>query len=382
MKFVLPLQGITVIDVTTNISGPTLTMILADLGADVIKIERPSGDEARKMEPRGKHFSTFFQNINRGKKSVVLNLRRELDKQQLRDLIQTADVFVENFRLGKADKLGFGYQDVKEMNEKLIYCSLTAYGQYGPNKHKPGYDAIVQAETGLMSMTGMEELSRIPVSILDQGSAIWGALGVVTALMQRQQHGIVQKVETSLYETGIFWAGYHLLSATLMGENPQKMGTNHTAFAPYGAFETKDAPLMIGISNDALFEKLCLVLDKHEWLENPLYATNPARVMNRSMLNAEIQQLFMAYSCTELLVALEQAGVPVARVQSILDVSNHAQTIDNQLIQEIHHPQTGTLQVTRLPLKLGGQGLTPTKPPPTLGEHTEEVLQSLRSTDK
>lgn len=372
-----PLQGMTVIDLTTNISGPTLTMILADLGANVIKIEKPTGDEARSMEPCVGEFGTYFQNINRGKKSVVLDLTCAKDKQHLQELIKTADVFVENFRLGKAQKLGFGYEDVKVLNEQLIYCSLTAYGQHGPKKDKPGYDAIIQAETGLMSMTGAEELARIPVSILDQGSALWGALGVVTALLQRQQHGIVQKVETSLYETGVFWSGYHLLSAQVTGENPQKLGSNHAAFAPYGAFQTLDIPLMVGISNDNLFHKFCTVIDQPQWLTDGRFSTNRARVENREILNANIQTLFAQETCDDLLTKLEQAGIPAARVNTILDVLNDPQTTSNNLIQQVTHPQHGAMKLTRLPITLSKQCLLPTESPPLLGEHTELVLDAI-----
>ena len=183
-----PLQGVKVIDVTTNISGPTLTMILADLGAEVIKVEKlPAGDEARKMEPKASDDGVYFLNINRQKKSIVLNLKDQSDYKRMLDLIKEADVFVENYRAGIAEKIGLGYEQLKTINPTLVYCSLSAYGQHGPKRDYPGYDAIIQAETGLMSITGSDELARIPVSIVDQGSAMWGALGVVTALYDRMR---------------------------------------------------------------------------------------------------------------------------------------------------------------------------------------------------
>jgi len=183
-----PLQGVKVIDVTTNISGPTLTMILADLGAEVIKVEKlPAGDEARKMEPKASDDGVYFLNINRQKKSIVLNLKDQSDYKRMLDLIKEADVFVENYRAGIAEKIGLGYEQLKTINPTLVYCSLSAYGQHGPKRDYPGYDAIIQAETGLMSITGSDKLARIPVSIVDQGSAMWGALGVVTALYDRMR---------------------------------------------------------------------------------------------------------------------------------------------------------------------------------------------------
>ena len=374
----LPLTGMKVIDVTTNISGPTVTMILADLGAEVIKIERPGkGDDARKMAPIVKEDGTYFLNINRNKKSVVLNLALDEAREVLYELIKDADIFVENFRLGKADKLGLSYNKLKSINEKLIYCSLSAYGQNGPDRLKPGYDAILQAETGIMSMTGSSELARVPVSLLDQGSAVWGALGIVTALLQRTQTGKGQKVATSLFETGVFWSGYHLLSTMLTGENPQKLGSNHGSFAPYGAFHTKDVPIMIGISNDRLFEKLCHVLQMSDWILSGKYGTNGDRVKNRLQLNEAIQTLLLEQDAASWLSQLENAGVPSAKVQTMEDMITSPQLNDNDMIVQLDHPTNGQVDVVRMPFTLSDTPFPIRSSSPILGEHTEDILSRL-----
>lgn len=369
-----PLQGIRVLDMTTNISGPTLTMILADLGAEVIKVEKLSGDEARKMEPKLQEDGVYFLNINRQKKSVTLNMKEDSDREKLMELIKTADVFVENYRLGVAQKLGIDYEAVKKINPKLIYCSLSAYGQNGPKKSYPGYDAIMQAETGIMSITGSTDLARVPVSLIDQGSAMWGAIGVVSAILQRHKTDVGSLVSTSLYETGVFWANYHLLSTKLTGENPEKLGSNHGAFAPYGAFQTADGAIMIGISNNKLFEKLCEVLQKREWIEDAHYRTNEERVKNRLQLSKEIEQITKTEKSEALIQALEAGGVPVAQVKTMKDVLVDPQQIENKLIVRLPHIRDKEMYATRIPLTISNCDLTPTTPAPLLGEHNEELL--------
>lgn len=370
-----PLTGIRVIDMTTNISGPTLTMILADLGAEVIKVEKPSGDEARKMEPRLHDDGVYFLNINRQKKSITLNMKEDSDRAALDTLIATADVFVENYRYGVAAKLGVDYETLKVKYPRLVYCSLSAYGQHGPKKHYPGYDAIMQAETGIMSVTGSEALARVPVSLIDQGSAMWGALGVVSAILQRQTTNEGCFVSTSLYETGVFWSNYHVLSTQLTGENPEKLESNHGAFAPYGAFQTKDGAVMIGISNDCLFEKLCDILNTQEWLSNPHYASNAERVKHRDVLTEAIEALTVEMTTEQFVAQLEAGGVPVAQVKTMQDVLLDPQQIANNLIVKLPHYRDGDMYATRIPLSFSSCDVTPTAGAPVLGQHNEAILK-------
>lgn len=348
-------------------------MILADLGAEVIKVEKPSGDEARGMAPLQYENGVYFHNINRGKKSIVLDLKDVNAREQLYKLVAKADIVVENFRQGVAKELAIDYESLIVYNTSLIYCSLSAYGQYGPKKNYPGYDAIVQAETGLMSITGSNELARIPVSIIDQGSALWGAVAILSALQVRQQTGRGSYVTTSLYETGVFWSNYHLLSAKLLQKNPAKLGTNHGAFAPYGAFKTKDGQVMVGISNDVLFQRFCTALGQPQWKESEMYCSNTKRVENRQQLNEEIEQTIQTMETDGVISALEKARVPVAKVKPMLDVLEDDQLSENELLVDLMK-EDKAITVTRLPFQLSTVDLTPKQQAPLLGEHTETYL--------
>ncbi len=373
-----PLHGIRVIDVTTNISGPSLTMILADLGAEVIKIERPNiGDDSRRMGPLWEGEGVYYLHINRNKRSIVIDLRTEEGKGIVHDLMKDADVFVENFRFEKAKQLGLGYEELKEVNSKLIYCSLSAYGQEGEKRHKPGYDAIVQADTGIMGINGPEEgdVSRAAVSILDQGSAMWGAIGILSALYHRLETGLGQKVETSLYETGVFWTGYHMLAYMATGEEPKKMGSGHASFTPYGAFQTADEDIMIGISNDSLFAKLCTVLGKKEWIEDERYSTNPERVNYRDELNVKIENILKTKTAKYWIEMLEDGGVPSSIIQKVSSVIDSPQTKSTEMLTKVNHPKIGQLSIPRLPVQLSETPIEVKKYAPLLGEDSITILK-------
>lgn len=381
-----PLTGVKVIDVTTNISGPTLTMILADLGAEIIKIERPDvGDDARGMGPFMDGEGVYFLHINRNKQSVVIDLKKNEGKQIIYDLVQTADVFVENFRLGKADKLGLGYESLKKLNPALIYCSLTAYGQNGPLSNRPGYDAIAQADSGIIGINGAEgaEIARVPVSILDQGSAMWGAVGILSALLHKQNTGDGQHVTTSLYETGVFWSGYHMLSYLATGSEPKKNGAGHTAFAPYGAFHASDTYIMIGISNNSLFSRLCEVLGKKDWLVDPRFHDNRNRVVNQSALKEEIENILQLKTADEWVQALAVSGVPSSKVKKISEVVKDEQTKATKMWTEVNHDKIENLELPRLPFHLSVSPPELMQGPPALGSSTNTILKKLGySTDQ
>lgn len=375
-----PLTGIKVVDLTTNISGPSLTMILADLGAEVIKVEKPNiGDDSRKMDPLMVGEGVYYLNINRNKRSIVIDLKTETGKEIVYDLVKKADIFVENFRYGKAAELGFDYETLKQLNQQIIYCSLSAYGQHGSKRHKPGYDAIVQGETGIIGINGTENggMARAAVSILDQGSAMWGAIGILSALFYRTQTGIGQKVDTSLYETGIFWMGYHILSYLATGNEPQKMGTNHPSFAPYGDFQTADDPIMIGISNDSLFARLCKVLNKEKWITDPRFRTNLDRVRNRKELSRSIELVLKQKPAKYWINELDKGGIPCSIIQKVSQVINDPQIASTDMLVYVEHPTIPRLKITRIPVQLSETRLEITKHPPRLGEDTVEILTEL-----
>ncbi|WP_223592733.1 CaiB/BaiF CoA transferase family protein [Neobacillus bataviensis] len=375
-----PLSGIRVVDVTTNISGPSLTMILADLGAEIIKIERPkTGDDSRGMGPFWEGEGVYFLQINRNKQSIVIDLKKESGRQIVYDLVQTADVFVENFRYQKAEKMGLGYEKLKQLNPSLVYCSLSAYGQKGPLCDRPGYDAIAQADSGIIGINGAEgaEIARVPVSVLDQGSAMWGAIGVISALFHKLKTGEGQLVTTSLYETGVFWVGYHMLSWLATGNEPKKNGAGHTAFAPYGAFQASDAPVIIGISNNSLFKRLCKVLGKDEWIEDPRYKNNPERVEHRETLRVAIENILQAKTADEWVQLLADAGVPSSKVKKISEVVQDQQTEAIGMWTDVSHSSINNFRLARLPFELSTSAVSIQKAPPKLGENTEEILAML-----
>ena len=372
-----PLSGITVVDLTTNISGPSLTMILGDLGAEIIKIERPDiGDDSREMGPFWEGEGVYFLHINRNKHSIVVDLKQEDGRQIVYEIVKHADIFVENFRFKKAEKMGFGFEKLKQINPFLIYCSLSAYGQDGPLRERPGYDAICQADTGIMGINGTEgaEIARVPVSILDQGSAMWGAIGVISALYHRERTGEGQLVTTSLYETGVFWSSYHLLSWLATGKEPKKNGTGHTAFAPYGAFRASDAAIMIGISNNSLFNKLCSVLGEPEWVSDPRFITNANRLKYRQELSAAMNKILQTKRADEWVQLLEMAGVPCSKVKKISEVVEDEQTKAIGMWKEIKDAHIKDLQLPRLPFTLSHSPIAINQAPPKLGENTKEIL--------
>lgn len=380
-----PLKGVKVIDITTNISGPSLTMILGDLGAEVIKIERPTvGDDSRSMGPLWEGEGAYYLQINRNKRSIVIDLKTEVGKDLLYDFVKEGDIFVENFRLGKADELGFSYDKLKAINPSLIYCSLSAYGQQGPESHKAGYDAIAQAETGIMSINGSEgsESSRAAVSILDQGSAMWGVIGILSALLHRDKTGIGQKVETSLFETGVFWTGYHLLSYMATGQEPRKMGSSHAAFAPYGAFKTASDEIMIGISNNSLFGKLCKVIGKEELIHDSRFASNLDRVHNRDVLSKELEKAFMMKKASYWKEQIDEVGVPCSIIQKISAMIDHPQVESTGMLEKISHPLIDNMKLARLPIQLSESPARINKAPPLLGEDTHSILKESGLSDE
>jgi crotonobetainyl-CoA:carnitine CoA-transferase CaiB-like acyl-CoA transferase len=366
MADALPLAGLRVCDVTTNIAGPYATMILADLGAEVWKVERPgAGDDARGMGPFLDGVSCYFRAINRGKRSAAIDVRRPQGRAAVLALAARCRIFVENFRRGKAEALGLGFEDVRAVRPDVIYVSLSAYGGAGPLADRPGYDAVVQARSGVMSVNGTPEggLARVGVSLLDMGSGIWSALAVLAALLSSD--GQARRVDTSLYETGLAWLAYHLLYRQATGRDPSPQGTRHAAFAPYGDFPCADGRLLLGISNDRQFARLCEAIGRPELARDERFATNPARLRHRAELDGVLAEALASRPASDWEAALVAADVPVGRVQAVSEV--------------LADPQASALGIlagglVRLPLSLDGA-----RPPipgraPALGEHTRPAL--------
>ncbi|MBO8141117.1 MAG: CoA transferase [Firmicutes bacterium] len=377
-----PLEGIRVVDVTTNIAGPTLTWILAELGADVIKIERPGGDEARAMGPLWNGHGAYFLAINTGKRSAALDLKDERVRGWVRRLVAGADVFVENFRRGKAESLGLGYEQLRQVRPDLVYCSVSAFGEEGPDAAKPGYDSILQARTGIMSVTGTPDGPpvRAGVSILDGGTAMWGALAVVSALFRRSRTGRGQRVGASLFETGVGWMNYHLMAFQGTGQVPPRQGSGHNAFAPYGAFPCRNGAIVVGISNDRLFQRLCAALQMPELAADPRFRDNPGRVANREELDRLLTDRFRQDDAGTWLARLEAAGVPCGPLRTVPELLEDPQFHAAAMLVAARHPDIPGLKVPRIPIRFAeaaeaAEHREIVNGAPLLGQHTWEVLR-------
>jgi crotonobetainyl-CoA:carnitine CoA-transferase CaiB-like acyl-CoA transferase len=373
-----PLTGITVLDVTTSIAGPYCAQILAALGADVIKVERPdTGDDGRAWGPpfwNGE--GTMFLSANAGKRSLALSLRDPRGLAALLRLVDGADVFLQSLRPGLADELGLGTDALRDRNPRLVYCSVGAYGHVGPLSHEPGYDALMQAAGGLISITGEPGRPgvRVGSSLIDQGTGTWAALGVLAALLERDRTREGSVVDVSLYETALGYIGYHLAGYLADGTVPHGQGTRFPMVAPYQVFPTRDGQLMIAGGNDRLFVAICNVVGLPELAGDPRFLTNPDRVSNRDELCALLEEALGEHDAEHWHVRLTEAGVPAAPVADVADVVHAPQTEALGMLQPLDHPSIPDLRLTALPLSFDRKRALHRSSPPSIGEHTAEVL--------
>ena len=382
---VLPLAGATVVDVTTSIAGPYCAEILAALGAEVVKVERPdTGDDGRAWGPpfwNGE--SAMFLSVNAGKRSLAVSLADERGREIVMRLAACADVFLQSLRPGLAGRLGLGPELVRARNPRLVYCSIGAYGREGPLSNEPGYDALMQAAGGLISMTGEPGRPgvRVGSSLIDMGTGIWAALGIVAALLERERTGEGAVVDTSLYETALGYIGYHLVGYLADGTVPTGQGTGFPMVAPYQVFPTGDGELMIAGGNDRLFALLCDVVDLPELVSDARFRTNPDRVRNREELVALLSERLRERSSTEWRELLTTAGVPAAPVADVSDVAASEQTEALEMLQPVAHPSIPDLRLAAVPLSFDGERAVHRSPPPLVGEHTAEVLREAGYSD-
>jgi len=374
-----PLAGVKVLELAQIMAGPTCGMMLADLGADVIKVERvPGGDDTRRMDrPSVNGESASFMAMNRNKRGIALNLKLPSAQQALKRMAAKADVVTENYRKGTMEKLGVGYDALSKVNPGLIYVSISGYGRTGPYADKGGYDLIAQGMSGLMSVTG--ESGRAPVKsggpVCDINAGVLAALGVVSAYVHRLKTGEGQLVDTSLFEAGIQQMYWQAAIYFATGEVPGPTGSAHILSAPYQAFRAADGWLTIGGANQGNWERLVRVLDAPQWLADPRFASNAERMKNLDALTAVMNERIHGWKMKDLLAALDAAGVPCGPINSIADVAADPHALAREMVVELEHPRAGRTRALGLPVKLSRTPGKVARPAPLLGQHTREVLE-------
>jgi crotonobetainyl-CoA:carnitine CoA-transferase CaiB-like acyl-CoA transferase len=380
LKSTGPLAGLKVIDLSHIMAGPVCGLMLADMGAEVIKVERlPGGDDSRRtVPPEIEGESAAFLMMNRNKRGIAVNLKHEGGKGVLRRLLKEADVLIENFRQGTMEKLGFGYETVKAENPGLIYCSISGFGRTGPYAKQGGFDLVAQGMSGLMSITG-EGADRPPVKVgapvTDITAGILAAMGVLAALIHRQKTGQGQMVDTSLFEAGITHTYWQSAIYLATGISPGPMGSAHPLIAPYQAFQTQDGWLNVGAANQANWERLLKVLGAEELARDPRFTTNAERIKHVEVLVETLTPYFRQRTTAEWLEQLEAMGVPVGPVRSIAEMQANPQTQAREMVTQVRHSRLGPVKTIGIPVKFSASPGSLRRGAPLLGEHTREVLR-------
>ncbi len=382
------LEGIKVLDLSRVLAGPWAGMILADLGAEVIKIERPGvGDDTRHWGPpylkdrQGNETAeaAYYFSTNRGKRSLAVDLATEEGAEVIRRLAAGADVLIENFRVGGLDKYGLDYASLKETNPRLIYCSITGFGQTGPYKDKAGYDFLIQGMAGLMSVTGTEESGPLKtgVAISDLTTGMYAVIAILAALHARQASGRGQQIDMSLFDTQVGWLANQNMNYLIGGLRPELRGNSHPNIVPYEAFETAQGQIIVAVGNDKQFGRFAEAIGAPELASDPRYATNRARVENREALVGLIREALKAKGAAHWLADFEARRIPCGPVSTIAEVFDHPQLEARGLRFDLPHPLAGSVPQVRTPIKFSDSEMVYETPPPGLGEHTDEVLAEL-----
>ena len=376
-----PLAGVRILDLSRILSGPFATMIFADLGADVIKLENPrTGDDTREWAPpyQGDQ-SAYFLSVNRNKRGIAVDLKTAQGREIALRLVDRADVIVENFRPGTAARLGLGYDDLHARNPGLIYASISGFGQTGPYAGEPGYDAIAQALGGVMSVTGEAdgEPVRVGNSAADLGAAMWAAIGILAALHARHTTGCGEWIDISLLDGQIASLTYLAGGYFASGEVPRRYGSAHPSIVPYQALQTADGHLMVAVGNDTLWRRFAPLIGLPELVDDPRFDSNPQRVANRTQLIPLIERALATRGSVAWADELSRVGIPAGPINNVAGALEHPQVTARDMVVSAEHPSAGTLRMTGSPIKLSRYTATVRRPPPTLGEHTDDVLREL-----
>lgn len=378
----LPLTGVRVLDLSRILAGPWCGMVLGDLGAEVIKVEHPgSGDDTRDWGLRvGSTETAYFNSVNRNKRSVCLDLKSQEGQEIARGLAQKSDVVIQNFKFGGIEKLGLGYDKLSEEHPDLIYCSITGYDRTGPEAARPGYDLVIQGESGLMALNG--EASQPPlkfgVAVVDMITGMYAAQAILAALFERQKTGKGRHIGMALFDCGLMITAYYGLEALLKGEDPPRYGNGHPSIMPYGVFDAEDGPLVVAVGNNSQFVRFCTeVIERPDLAEDERFKTNMNRTVNREALMPEIKQELGRRKRKNLLDRLTRAGIPCGEVAGLHDALTSKRTTDAGLVTTLPHPEAGSVDVLVPPYRFDGERLPVRSAPPQLGEGTKQVLQEL-----
>jgi crotonobetainyl-CoA:carnitine CoA-transferase CaiB-like acyl-CoA transferase len=378
-----PLAGLRVLDLTRVLAGPTCTQMLGDLGAEVIKIERPeSGDDTRGFAPPfwpGTKESAYFLGVNRNKKSVTLDIAKPEAQGILHRLLETTDILVENFKVGALAKYGLGWEQLKDKYPRLIYCSITGFGQTGPYAPRPGYDALIQAMGGVMSLTGEPNGApqKVGIPVADLFAGLYGCIGILAALNHRTMTGEGQFIDIGMLDTHVAWLANQGMNYLATGENPPRLGNQHPNISPYQEFPTKDGYIILAVGNDATFERFCRAFGCAQLLSDPRFATNPQRVANRDLVTETLTPVMKTRTTAEWVEALEAEKIGCGPINTLKDVFADPHVRARRMVLEMEHGSGATVKVLANPVKLSATPPTYRSAPPVLGEHTEEVLSGL-----
>ena len=380
------LEGIRVLDLTRALAGPFCTLMLGDNGADVIKVEIPgSGDDTRKWGPPfiGEE-SAYFLSINRNKRSLTLNLQDAQAREVFMKLAKDSDVVVENFTPGVMERFGLGYEAVKAVNPKVVYCSISGFGQDGPYRSRPAYDQIMQGVSGLMSITGEPdgEPQKIGIAVTDIGAGMWSAFAVMAALHHREKSGEGQYIDVSMLDAQVAWLTYQAAYFFANDEPPKRMGAAHPTLVPYQAFMCKDGKYInVAVGSERIWERFCQGMEREDLKAHPDYATNSVRVAHRGAMVSMLQEIFLTRPVADWVANLQAVNVPCGPINDLADVFADPQVMARDMYQEMAHPTLGSIKQTGLPIKFSRTPGGLDRHPPLLGEHNQEILKSLGYSD-
>lgn len=380
MNTAMPLAGVRILDLSRVLAGPWCTMNLADLGAEVLNIEHPAGgNESRKyapFTPDGQ--SAYYFAANRNKKSITIDIATKDGQTIIRDLARMCDVFVENFRLGGLNKYGLDYHSIKELNPRIVYCSISGFGRHSPMAARPGYDLVVQAEGGFMSVNG--EPDGVPIKagipIGDLACGLNASQAILAALFRRERTGEGTWIDIALFDSLVALLSNAGADFLISNKRPERFGNNHPSIVPYGAFPAKDAWFVLSVGNDGLFEKLCEIIERLDLASDKRFATNRGRVENRADLVPILNGVFSSKPTNHWLTKFEKQGIPAGRIRYIDEVLSSEEVLVRGMVQEVQHASSGKIRVMGSPLKFPELEPAATLPPPVLGEHTETILRT------